>query len=128
MIAGDDPQTLSTIPQSVEATRTAFQTFKRLLYLLAEHHELFLPEVLPVWEAFEQEQSVLLSEAIESAETLFMAGKAELAQQLLTRHSTTQALRSLDLGEALLDSMEARSRILFGLRPETGWRGPEQLW
>jgi hypothetical protein len=128
MIADDDPQTLSTIPQSIEATRSAFQTFKRLLYLLAEHHELFLPEVTPVWEAFEREQSVLLSETIESAEALLNAGKGELAQNLLTRHGTTQALRSLDLGEALLGSMEARSRILFELRPETGWRGPEQLW
>ena len=128
MDAGDDPSTLSTIPQRIEATRSAFQTFKRLLYVLAEHHELFLPEVTPVWEAFEAEQGVLLAEVLETADTLITAGRADLAERLLTRHAATQALRSLDLGEAMLSSMEARSRVLFGVRAEPGWRGPEQLW
>ncbi len=45
------------MPQRVEATRSAVAMFKRLLYLLAEHHELFLPEVTPVWEALERESA-----------------------------------------------------------------------
>src|SRR5262249_34940361 len=45
---------VSTVPQRIEATRSAVITFKRLLYLLCEHHELFLPEATPVWEALER--------------------------------------------------------------------------
>ena len=128
MVADEDTTVLSTVPQRVEATRSAVHTFKRLLYLLAEHHELFLPEVTPVWEAFEAEQATLLLDAVQSADALLAAGKPELAERLLTQHSTTQALRSLDLGEAMVAGMEARSRVLFGIREELGWRGPEQLW
>ena len=128
LVPDEDTGAVSTVPQRVEATRSAFHTFKRLLYVLAEHHELFLPEVTPVWEAFEAEQAALLVDAVASADALLAAGKTELAERLLTQHGATQALRSLDLGEAMLDSMEARSRVLFGVRGEPGWRGPEQLW
>lgn len=75
---------------------------KRLLYLLAEHHELFLPEVIA-------------------------AGRDELARDLLTRFCHAEALRALDLGAAMVDSMERRSRVLCGIRDEPGRRGPEQL-
>jgi hypothetical protein len=28
----------------------------------------------------------------------------------------------------MVASMDARSRLLFGIREDHGWRGPEQLW
>ena len=101
---------------------------KRLLYLLAEHHELFLPEVTPVWEALERELAATVPDVAESASILAAAGRDDLARDLLTRFCSAEALRGLDLGEAMLASMEARSRVLFGLRDEPGWRGPEVLW
>jgi dipeptidase len=118
----------SVVHQRVEATRSAVVIFKRLLYLLAEHHETFLPEVTPVWEALERELAEGLSVTLESAATLISAGRSDLAKDLLTRFCTTEAIRSLDLGEAILNSIEARSRILFGLREDGPWRGPAQLW
>ncbi len=118
----------SLVPQAVEATRSAVFTFKRLLYLLAEHHELFLPEVTPVWEAFEAGQAALLRSVVDAAGVLIAAGRADLARALITRHCATEALRSLDLGEAMVESMEARSRVLFGVREQGGWKGPEQIW
>ena len=118
----------SVVPQRVEATRSAVAVFKRLLYLLAEHHEVFLPEVTPVWEALEQELAVAVRGVAESANVLATAGHPDLARDLLTRFCSAEALRSLDLGEAMLGSMEARSRVLFGIRDEPGWRGPELLW
>jgi len=124
----DDDDRASVVPQRVEATRSAVAVFKRLLYLLAEHHETFLPEVTPVWEALEQELAGTVRDVAESAEVLATAGRADLARDLLTRFCSTEALRGLDLGEAMLNSMEARSRVLFGIRDEPGWRGPEQLW
>jgi len=124
----DDDDRASVVPQRVEATRSAVAVFKRLLYLLAEHHETFLPEVTPVWEALEQELAGTVRDVAESADVLATAGRADLARDLLTRFCSTEALRGLDLGEAMLNSMEARSRVLFGIRDEPGWRGPEQLW
>ncbi|MFK7802889.1 MAG: C69 family dipeptidase [Anaerolineae bacterium] len=118
----------STVAQRVEATKSAVYIFKRLLYLLAEHHETFMPEVTPIWEAFEQACAIEQKEVVETAETLLAAGKPYLAQKYLTDTCSTQAQRSLDLGEAMVNSMEARSRILFGIREEKSWRGPEQLW
>jgi dipeptidase len=125
--AGEDDRP-STVSQRVEATRSAVVTFKRLLYLLAEHHELFLPEVTPVWEALERAAATQLQTVAEQAQVLIAAGRAELARDLLTRFCHGEALRALDLGEAMVDSMDRRSRVLFGIRDEPGWRGPEQLW
>lgn len=122
----DDPH--SVVPQRIEATRSAVFTFKRLLYLVTEHHEQFLPEVTPVFEALENELLTDLSDVVRSARILGDHGEPGLARQMLTRFSGTQALRSLDLGEALLNSMESRSRLLYGMRQERSWRGPEQLW
>ncbi|MDX6550770.1 MAG: dipeptidase [Gaiellales bacterium] len=128
-VDGSNPDDhVSAVHQRVEATRSAVVTFKRLLYLLAEHHETFLPEVTPVWEALERELAAHLSTTLESAATLISAGRADLAKDLLTRFCTTEAVRSLDLGEAILNSIEARSRVLFGLREDGPWRGPAQLW
>jgi hypothetical protein len=112
----------------VEATRSAVVTFKRLLYVLAEHHELFLPEVTPVWEALERATAEQAGAVAEAAGLLIGSGRAELARDLLTRFCEGEALRALDLGETMADSMERRSRVLFGIRDEPGWRGPERLW
>jgi dipeptidase len=118
----------STVSQRVEATRSAVITFKRLLYLLGEHHELFLPEVTPVWEALEHAIAERLGIVEEQARVLIAAGRPELVRALLTRLCHGEALAALDLGEAMVDSMDRRSRLLFGIRDEPGWRGPEQLW
>ncbi len=118
----------STVPQRIEATRSAVAIYKRLLYLVAEHHERFLPEVTPVWEAFERRQRDRLDELIAAASTLIEAGRAELARALMTRACGDEAIQALDLAETMLDSMEARSRILFGIREDRAWHGPAQLW
>jgi dipeptidase len=122
----DDPA--SVVPQGVEATRSAAAVFKRLLYLMADHHETFLPEITPVWEALERRLAAELPDLEASATILLEAGRSDLAETLLTRWCATEAVTSIDLGEAIVRSMEARSRILFGVREEPGWRGPEQLW
>jgi dipeptidase len=124
----DPADRASAVPQRIEATRSAVAVFKRLLYLLAEHHEAFLPEVSPVWEMFEGEQAAALDDVARMAETLLSAGQPDLARRLLTRHCSTEAIRSLDLGETMAASMDARSRLLFGIRDDRPWRGPRQLW
>lgn len=124
--ASDEPK--SVVGQRTEASRSAVSVFKRLLYLLAEHHETFLPEVTPVWEALEKELASEVAEVVDTALLLIANGRSAAAARYLTGYCAAQAVRGLDLGEAMVDSMEARSRILFGLRDDTTWRGPEQLW
>lgn len=122
------PEATSGVPQRVEATESAFQVFKRLLLLVCEHHQLFLPEVTPVWEALEREGTRRVRIAIEQARLLNGAGRPDLATAAMTDCCTELAERSLRLGRSMLDSMEARSRLLFGIRTEPGWTGPEQIW
>ena len=122
----DDPR--SSVAPRIEATRSAAAVFRRLLYLLAEHHELFLPEVTPVWEALERETTAAVPDVRESARILLDAGRPELAADVLTRFSCGEAIRALDLGEAMAASMDARSRVLFGLREDRTWRGPQRIW
>ncbi|HEY5663275.1 MAG TPA: hypothetical protein VIS05_04485, partial [Ilumatobacter sp.] len=65
---------------------------------------------------------------IEQARLLNGAGRPDLATAAMTDCCTELAQRSLRLGRSMLDSMEARSRVLFGIRTEPGWIGPEQIW
>jgi hypothetical protein len=81
-----------------------------------------------VWEALERATSEQLATVVEQAQVLIAAGRAELARDLLTRFCDARALQALDLGEAMVAGMDRRSRVLFGIRVEPGWRGPEQLW
>ncbi len=125
---GDDPTRVSTVPQRVEATRSAVVAGKRLLYLLSEHFEQFQPEVAPVWEALEAAERRALDDAIEQARILISAERPDLASDLLTRFSSDLARGALEVVETMADSMEVRSRILHGIRDEPGWRGPEIDW
>lgn len=123
-----DGDTLSSIPQAVEATRSAVAVHKRLLYLLNEHHDTFSPEVEPVWPAFERAAVEALEDTLRAARLLLQHGQHDVAERLLTRFAGEQATRALDLGEAMVASMDARAQLLFGVRRSTEWRGIDQVW
>jgi dipeptidase len=106
--------------QVQEATEFAGRTFKRLMYFTCDHPEEFLPEVNEALTAFENrlidEQQVVAA----TANTLFDAGENQLALTYLTNHSRERGLEGLRLGNALLASIEARTRLQYGYRaPET---------
>lgn len=126
--SSSDDTPMSAVPQAVEGTRSAVAIHKRLLYLLSEHHELFLPEVAPVWQAFERRATDEVQETLHVARLLLDAGEHARAQWLLTRLATDEALRALDLAETMVASMDARAQVLFGVRTTGGWRGPEVIW
>jgi dipeptidase len=106
--------------RGIESTRYAFQTYKRLLYLVQEHEEKFLPEVTEALVAFEDRLIQDQGAIEESARTLYDAGKPELARSFLTYYSTTEALNGLRLAESLAQSIEARTQAIYGIRVPDG--------
>jgi dipeptidase len=121
MTKGADAEYLNEDYRSQEATQFAGLTFKRLMYHTCEHPDKFLPEVTEALEAFEanalSEQRSVEATALE----LYEVGQDDLARQYLTDYSKTRAMEGLELGEALLTSIEARTKVLYGVRePEGG--------
>jgi len=99
-----------------EATEFAGRLFKRLMYYTCDAPARFLPEVTEALGAFEDE-SLADRERIEArALALFEAGEADMARDVLDDYTTARARGSLDLGRALLASVEARHRLLVGYR------------
>jgi dipeptidase len=102
--------------QIQEATEFAGRTFKRLMYYTCDHPEKFLAEVTEALTAFENRLIAEQQIVVAMASTLFAAGKDELATQYLTQYSQQRGTQGLQLGNALLASIEARTDVLFGFR------------
>ena len=99
-----------------EASQFAGRLFKRLMYYTCDAPERFLPEVTQALTAFEDE-SIADRELIEERMlTLFEAGQPEMARAVSDDYSSERARAALDLGTALLASIEARHRLLVGDR------------
>jgi dipeptidase len=106
--------------QIQEASRFAYVTFKRLMYYTCDKPEKFLPEVTEALTGFEN-QSIAQSKAVETrAAKLYGVGEDQMANDTLTDYSARRAADALSLGDALLGSIEARHRLLYGYRAPTG--------
>jgi dipeptidase len=106
--------------QIQEATEFAGRIFKRLMYYTCDHPDVFLPEVRAALIAFE-DRLIAEQENVEAtANTLFEAGRDDLAKTYLTKYSEQSGQAALRLGNALLASIEARTAEIYGLRtPQT---------
>ncbi|WP_284309895.1 C69 family dipeptidase [Labrys miyagiensis] len=120
--------TVSLIPQGIESTRSASAAGKRLLNLIFQHHEAFLPEATALWEAIEAELSRSQAGIVRSAAVLLDAGESELATGLLTYYSHTELRRALDSIEQLAQSLELRTRYRHGFRTDPVPLSPPQIW
>jgi dipeptidase len=120
--------TVSLVPQGIESTRSAGEAGKRLLNLLFQHHEAFLPEAVALWEAIEAGLIRSQADIARSAAVLLQAGEAELAGRLLTYFTDTELRRALDVVEQLAQSLELRTRYLFGFRTDPVPLSPPQIW
>lgn len=118
LTAGEaERQLLDRASQGIEGTRYANRAVKRLLYLTDEHRDQFLPEVRAALAAFDQRQ-IDAQPAIErTARVLFDAGEEALARRYLTEQAHFAAAEGLRLIEALAAGLEARTKVLFGIRP-----------
>jgi hypothetical protein len=102
--------------QIQEASKFPYITFKRLMYYTCDKPDKFLPEVTEALTAFEN-QSIAEIPAIEArAMKLFGVNEPNMAREVLNDYSTRRALDAMSLGEALLGSIEARHRLLYGYR------------
>ena len=118
----------SQVPQTVEATRSAFRAVKRLLYWVLEHHEELLGEITAVFQSHEARLIAEHDNVVAIAATLLHASQPELARRYLTYYSQTELLNGLRLVETLTEYAETRSRLRHGLRETVGSQGPEQVW
>jgi len=106
--------------QIQEATEFAGRTFKRLMYYTCDHPDVFLPEATAALTAFENRLIAEQETVVATANTLFRAGRDDLAKTYLTHHSKQSGQAALRLGNALLASIEARTVEIYGLRtPQT---------
>jgi|SRR5579871_5871391 len=126
-IDGRKQAAVSIVSQSVEATRSAAQIFKRLLYLTLQHYEIFLPEIAAAWEAHERHLVKMQESVAKAGAVLMAAGEGERALDYLTYFGTTELLRGLDIAEKLSAAVEARSRHLCVPAPGA-LRSVEQIW
>jgi hypothetical protein len=88
---------------------------KRLLYLLEEHREEFGPEVSGALRAWDSRQVAAQAGIERTARVLLAAGEEELAGRYLTEQTHAAAGEGMRLLEALAASLEARTRVLFGV-------------
>jgi dipeptidase len=106
--------------QVQEASEFAGRTFKRLMYYTCDRPLKFYPEVNEALTAFENRLIAEQDEVVDTATVLFDAERDDLALQYLTDYSRQKGVDALHLGNALLTSIEARTEVLYGLRPPAG--------
>ncbi|MBW0106891.1 C69 family dipeptidase [Pseudonocardia sp. KRD291] len=99
-----------------EATESATQTFKRLMYATCARPERYLGEVTAAFEGFEAGELEQMPAVRARAADRYAAGDRPGAQRELTDASTRWAGDGLALGRHLLDDVLARSRADGGLR------------
>ncbi len=98
------------------------------MHLVLLHQDRFLGEVTEVWEALEKSLNASCIKTARAAELLLDNGEEALAGDVLTYFSKTELLAALDLAEKLLASIEARARLLHGVRAEETPRSADQIW
>ncbi|TDQ81937.1 peptidase C69-like protein [Dongia mobilis] len=122
------PDTLSHVPQGVEATRSAVHVYKRLMQLCFQAPAPFLAETFDHWRRTEQHLAAELADVLKSAEILLAAGEQRLARRLLTDHAATRLLHCLDAAEALVSAALVRQRVMGALNLDRVPKRPEQIW
>jgi dipeptidase len=118
LTAGEaDRSSVQKADQGVESTRYVNRAVKRLLYLVDEHRDAFLPEVSAALTAFDTQQIAAQPYVERTAEILLKAKEDSLARRYLTEQANMAAGEGMRLIEALAEGIEARTRWLHGIRP-----------
>lgn len=122
------PDVESRVNQAVEGTRSAVHECKRLLYLMLQDADRFMPEVTLALEDCEARLFGQTADMRAIAEKLAFSGDEQAACKLLGYFSCTELKRSLDLVTAMADSIEARLRTSGALIAGDPPKGLAQIW
>jgi dipeptidase len=101
---------------ALEATRSAYRTFRRLLYHTCSQPESFLRPVTGELEEFEARRMEELPGVQEAAGAMLRTGDDAGARSLLTEHVEAWLLEALALGERLVEAVEGRARDRAGVQ------------
>jgi dipeptidase len=117
LTAGEaERHTIEPSQRGLESTRYVNRSVKRLLYLVDEHRDAFLPEVSAALTAFNRNQIELQPGIERTARLLLDAREPDLARRYLTEQAHIAAAKQMDLLEGLAAGIEARTRVLHGIR------------
>jgi dipeptidase len=121
LTAGEaERQNIDPVQQGLESTKYADREVKRLLYLVSEHRDLFLPEVSAALDAFDTRQLAAQGAIERTTQILLAAHEDGLAHRYLTEEANRSAAEGMRLLEALADGLEGRTKAMYGIRtPET---------
>ncbi len=108
--------------QGRESTPYAFRTFKRLYHLVAEHPKEFRAEVVDTLQAFEERAIMQLNDVKNMIRGLCTEKHFEQAKRPLTELNHKLAREGLEAAETLADSIEIKTRLLYGIS-EPGEKG-----
>jgi dipeptidase len=111
-----DRQNIDPVQQGLESTQYADRAVKRLLYLVDEHRDVFLPEVSAALNAFDSRQIAAQAGIERTAQILLNAHEDALAHRYLTEEAHSAAANGLHLIEALAEGIEARTKVIYGIR------------
>lgn len=106
--------------QLQEATPFAGRVFKQVMYYACSAPQTLLDPVTDLLTAFEAETREDLHWVERSAETLIANGDREAARALLTHYATSRAMEALDLGDVMVDALDAYTRLITGRRRPSG--------
>jgi dipeptidase len=116
LTAGEAERTVDPLQRGLESTRYANRAVKRLLYLVDEHRQELLPEVIALLDAHDRKLLEAQPGVERTARILLDAGEGGLARRYLTEQSHAAAADALRLLEGLADAIELRTRLLYGIR------------
>ena len=123
-----EPESVSSVAQGIESTRSASYVFKRLLYLVMQRPEDFLEELTGLWQALEAKLMMQTTRVSETARILLEQQRPEHARDCLDYFSNNELMKALELAANLSTAIEARSRILYGIGDDPVPRSLKQLW
>lgn len=105
--------------QIQEATEFAGRTFKRVMYYTCSAPDQLLPAVTRLLTGFEDETRDDLEWVEFTAAAMIESGDRDAARNLLTYYATSRAMEALDLGDSMVEGLDAYTRLVTGrTRPE----------
>jgi dipeptidase len=126
-VTGAD-DTLSKVSQRTEAFRCAVSECKRLLYLMLQNQDRYIPEVVQCFENREAIVSRQTKTMVKAASALIDQGDEFAAFSLLTYFSNNELLSGLELVATLSASLEALTKLAGQDDRNASLKMYDQIW